>query len=158
MVDAAFGSYDLSDRAAYAAFLRSHARALPAVEERAATVWPTLRRQMPALAADLSALDVAVPTGIATPGGGAAAAWGALYVVEGSRLGGGMLAKMVGPGLPQSYLSATHLPGEWRLIRHAIDAAAAGENDAWHAAMVDGALRTFDLYAAAARAERAPSD
>ncbi|QNE33336.1 biliverdin-producing heme oxygenase [Sphingomonas sp. NBWT7] len=156
MVDAAFGSHDLHDHMAYAAFLRSHARALPAAETQAATIWPTLRRRMPALAADLAALDVAMPPAAVTLSRGAAAAWGALYVIEGSRLGGGMLAKMVGPGLPRAYLGATHLPGEWRLIREAIDAAAAGEDDAWHAAMVDGALRTFELYDAAARAEHAP--
>lgn len=156
-VDAAFGDHDLRDRAAYAAFLRAHARALPLAEERAATIWPALRRRMPALTADLAAIDVALPPVSAAADVEAAAAWGALYVVEGSRLGGGMLAKTVGAGLPRAYLEATHLPGEWRRIRAAIDDAAAGRGDAWHAAMVDGALETFDLYEKAARDEAEPA-
>ncbi|WP_085809774.1 biliverdin-producing heme oxygenase [Sphingomonas sp. TZW2008] len=158
MVDAAFGSHDLTDAGSYAAFLRAHARALPLAEARAAAVWPALRRRMPLLAADLAMLDTAPPLPASEAADvGTPAAWGALYVVEGSRLGGGMLAKMVGADLPQAYLGATHLPGEWRLIRQAIDAAAAHQDEVWHAAMVDGALDTFALYDAAARAERAPA-
>ncbi len=152
-VDAAFGGFDLLDRAAYARFLTAHAKALPIAEARAVAVWPELRPRVPLLAGDLAELGHAAPLA-ATP---AAAnddprAWGALYVVEGSRLGGGMLARQVGEGLPTAYLAATHAPGEWRDIRSAIDAAGAGKDERWAEELVAGALETFDLYAAAARA------
>ena len=78
--------------------------------------------------------------------------WGALYVVEGSRLGGGLLAKRVGAGLPVRYLSAIHEPGEWRAIRHAIDEVAEGRDAAWTAQMIAGAEATFALYEEAAAA------
>ena len=150
-VDTAFGGHDLRDPAAYRRFLEAHARALPEAEARAAAVWPALRRRTPLLADDLATLgaprDLPATT---TASGTAPAAWGALYVVEGSRLGGGLLAGRVGQGLPHAYLAATHAPGEWRAIRAAIDAAAAGQDAAWHEAMVAGALDVFALYAAAA--------
>lgn len=150
-VDGAFADYDLSDRAAYARFLTAHARALPLAEAMAVTVWPALRPRTPLLLADCAALGVAVNTPVPASGGldavPSAEHWGALYVVEGSRLGGGMLAGRVGEGLPHAYLSATHQQGEWRAIRLAIDAAADGQDEAWHDALVAGALTVFGLYA-----------
>ncbi|MDF2493225.1 biliverdin-producing heme oxygenase [Sphingomonas sp.] len=149
-VDSAFAAHDFADPAAYRRFLLAHARALPAAEARAAQVWPVLRRRTPLLAADLDALGVNVDLPIETVSTSVAAAWGALYVVEGSRLGGGLLARRVAAGMPHAYLSAVHEPGEWRAIRTAIDQAAAGRNDEWHEAMITGALQTFELYEAAA--------
>ncbi|WP_374297661.1 biliverdin-producing heme oxygenase [Sphingomonas sp.] len=146
-VDAAFAGYDLADAGAYRAFLIAHARALPAVE-----AWLGQRRGLPdwrpragALAEDLATLGVAMPAPLlfALPDD-EAAAWGALYVTEGSRLGGVMLARSVGEGLPTAYLSAGFEPGEWRALRAALDAA-----------LVDGAAldraviaaeETFGLY------------
>lgn len=150
-VDSAFAGYDFADPSEYRAMLLAHARALPTAEARAAQIWCALRRRTPLLAADLAALGASVDLPIETASGGEAAAWGALYVVEGSRLGGGILAKRVGAGLPHAYLSAVHQPGEWRTIRTAIDTAAAPQDEAWHAAMIAGALDTFALYEAAAR-------
>lgn len=77
--------------------------------------------------------------------------WGALYVVEGSRLGGVMLARAVGADLPSRYLSAAHAPGQWRAIRDAIDRAGADASPAWHEALLAGAAATFALYARAVR-------
>ncbi len=150
-VDAAFGGFDLAQTASYREFLEAHARALPEAEARAAAVWPALRRRTPLLGADLAALGGEGDLPVATSEAAGPAHWGALYVVEGSRLGGGLLAGRVGEGLPHAYLSATHEPGEWRAIRTAIDAAAEGQDAAWHEAMVAGALDVFALYAAAAR-------
>lgn len=80
--------------------------------------------------------------------------WGALYVVEGSRLGGVMLARSVGADLPSRYLSAAHAQGQWRAIRDAIDAAAAADaSPEWQEALLAGATATFDLYARAARSD-----
>ena len=152
-VDGAFGAFTLHSAPEYRRLLTAHAMALPVAELAAARVWPDLRTRVPLLTADLLALGgdmSAVPqedTSLDAP-----ASWGALYVVEGSRLGGGILATRIGEGLPRAYLSAVHRPGEWRAIRAAIDAAANGQDAAWHAAMIAGALRMFALYAASAEA------
>lgn len=153
-VDAAFGGYDLQDRESYRRFLTAHASALPQAEGIAVTVWPRLRPRTPLLAADLAALGAATSAGVtpATQPDAGPAAWGALYVVEGSRLGGGLLAGRVGEGLPTAYLAATHEPGEWRAIRAAIDKAAEGQDGGWREAMVTGALEVFACYASGAAA------
>ena len=80
-----------------------------------------------------------------------AGSWGALYVVEGSRLGGVMLARSVGTDLPSRYLAAAHAPGQWRAIREAIDTAGAHASPDWHDALLAGAAATFELYAKAAQ-------
>ncbi|PZQ60430.1 MAG: hypothetical protein DI544_08425 [Sphingomonas taxi] len=152
-VDAAFGAHDLASPASYRAFLHAHARALPAAE-RAMQALPfarTLPARAPLLAADLAALDVPPPAALPfTPGDDAASLWGVLYVVEGSRLGGALLARQVPAGLPHAYLGAVHPPGQWRTIRAALDDAAAGQDADWTARMIAGALATFALYAQAA--------
>ncbi|OWK32967.1 biliverdin-producing heme oxygenase [Sphingomonas mucosissima] len=152
-VDSVFGINDLADPVSYRRFLEAHARALPEAESRAAAIWPALRRRAPLLEADLRALGVAATLPISTDSNPAPEHWGALYVVEGSRLGGGLLAKRVGPGLPAAYLSAVHQPGEWRAIRQAIDAAAVDRDEDWLSQMVAGARATFDLYEAASAPE-----
>jgi heme oxygenase len=150
-VDAAFGEADLADRDSYGRFLTAHALALPAVEGALVGVGglPELRPRAPLIADDLSALGFAVPTPLdfAAPKT-SAAAFGMAYVIEGSRLGGGMLAKRVGGDLPTAYLSATHLSGEWRGFLAALDQAAGGED--WIAEMIAAARATFDLYRRAA--------
>lgn len=100
-VDAAFGGFDLKTRAGYAAFLIAHARALPAVEEALAAIpaFPAPRPRTDLLAVDLAALGEPMPDPLPfalTDHG--AAAWGTLYVIEGSRLGGIMLARSVADG------------------------------------------------------------
>ena len=77
-----------------------------------------------------------------------AARWGALYVTEGSRLGGVMLARQVGEGLPKAYLQSGFGPGEWRNFRDALDAAA-GDDD-WIDRAVAAADLVFALYGEAA--------
>ena len=147
IVDAAYGAFDLTDRASYAAFLHAHARALPAAE-RALTAIPGLPDfplRTPLLAADLAALGTPLPPPLAFAlPHGEAAGWGALYVMEGSRLGGIMLARSVPAGMPAAYLGARHASGAWRNLLAAIDAAAT--SDAWIDAAITGARATFDLY------------
>lgn len=153
-VDAAFGAHDLAVPGAYRRFLLAHARALP-VAERAMAALPfarTLPTRAPLLEADLADLDVAAPEPLTfAPGDDEATLWGVLYVVEGSRLGGALLARQVPPDLPCRYLGAVHGSGQWRAIRAGLDEAAAGEDADWTARMVAGALATFSLYAAAAQ-------
>lgn len=153
-MDAAYGRFDLADADGYRAFLTAHARALPAAEARMAAL-PFARDlppRTPLLAADLAALGQPMPAPLALDDGGVdeAAAWGILYVVEGSRLGGALLARDVPPDRPVAYLSAAHAPGQWRAIRAAVDAAAAGRSTPWHDRMLTAAQHTFALYAAAA--------
>lgn len=153
-VDAAFGGFRLDDRVSYGRFLRAHALALPAAETALATVdgVPAWRPRAPLLAADLADLGESGPTPIAFDlPTGQGAAWGALYVVEGSRLGGVMLARGIGAGLPSRYLGAAHLPGEWRDLRLAFDERSASGGAGWMDEASAGAHATFALYEEAAR-------
>lgn len=150
-VDAAFGRFDLADPRGYGNFLQAHARALPAVEAALAGIagLPPLRPRTPLLQADLAGLGLTMPEPLPlAPPATLAEAFGAAYVVEGSRLGGGLLARMVNGDLPRAYLSATHLPGEWRAFSRMLDAAAVSE--AARQAAITGARRVFALYAATA--------
>lgn len=151
-VDAAFGAHDLTDRAAYRRFLLAHARALPAAES-AMAILPfarTLPTRTPLLVADLATLGESMPAALPFNVEDEAACWGVLYVVEGSRLGGAMLARQVPADLPRAYLAAVHSSGQWRTIRTAIDEAAARQDPQWCTRMIDGALATFTLYRDAA--------
>lgn len=152
-VDAAFGETDFADPAAYGRFLTAHALALPAVEKVLEGIagLPQRRPRAGLIESDLRALGLDVPPPLAMPAPDSeAAAFGMVYVIEGSRLGGGMLAKRVGPDLPIAYLSATHLPGEWRGFLSALEEKAEGEG--WIERMVAAARATFDLYRRAAAA------
>jgi heme oxygenase len=150
-IDATYGAFDLSDPASYARFLTAHARALPAVEAALAGIpdLPRLRPRTALLHADLEALGLSMPSPLplAAPTD-SAAAFGMAYVIEGSRLGGGMLARQVPAGLPSAYLSAVHLPGEWRAFGQALDTAAMDED--WLKRAAASANQTFNLYASAA--------
>lgn len=155
LVDAAFGDFVLSDRDAYRCFLVAHARALPPAEaaiQRLAFA-RTLPPRAPLLERDLADLGAPMPAPLPFADLDEPGLWGALYVVEGSRLGGVMLARSVRTDVPARYLAAAHQPGQWRAIRHAIDSAAADSSTTWNDAMFAGAAATFDLYAAAARLE-----
>lgn len=113
-VDRLFGGYDLSDRADYADFLIAQATAFLPVEDAIDRSDPDLavpdwaaRRRSALLQADLATLDRDLPDiaplpAFATP----AATLGAIYVLEGSRLGGQMLVRGVYPGAPTAFLSA----------------------------------------------------
>jgi heme oxygenase len=146
-VDAAYARFDLGDRDSYAAFLTAHARVLPPVEEwlAAAPALPAFAPRAAALAADLATLGVAMPAPLnVTIDPDPAAAWGVFYVVEGSRLGGVMLARSVAPNLPHAYLTAAHGSGGWRTIRAQIDAADTGGD--WTDRAVAAAEQCFAWY------------
>ena len=154
-VDMAFSAFDLGNRADYKAFLLAHARALPVVERFLESVQalPSSRVRSALLEQDMSALDQAMPSPLPfgplpAPGSrhATAAAWGILYVVEGSRLGGGILVRRVAAELPTAYLGALHQPGEWRRLRQAIDSEASQHDPAWVDAAVEAAEACFNLY------------
>lgn len=111
-LDAHFGAYDLADRGQYAEFLSVHAAALFAVEraleeagvERIMPQWPAMRRSL-LIQRDLDALGTSPASQPAIARlQGEAEILGALYVLEGSRLGGKLLMKAVGQGFPVFYL------------------------------------------------------
>ena len=147
-VDARFGAYELADPADYGRFLIDHARAVGGAEAYLTNARPRLtwRPRLPLIAADLAALGLAMPAPIALalPLDDAVAD-GVVYVLEGSRLGGQLLAKAVGADLPANYLGATHLPGEWRNLRQSIDTLAATD-PTWLAKAQVGAEACFALY------------
>jgi heme oxygenase len=146
-VDAAFAIFDLSDRDQYRRFLLAHARAVFAVEGALtdadrAVAWSS-RRAM--IERDLVAMGAAAPLAMALAlPGDAAAAWGMAYVLEGSRLGGRLLARRVGAGLPVDYLGAAHDAGGWQAFRDDLDRAEAGP--AWRGAALGGARDAFNAF------------
>ncbi|WP_232307513.1 biliverdin-producing heme oxygenase [Sphingobium chungbukense] len=149
-VDDLFSGFSLDDRDDYAAFLKAHARALAPLE---ALAQPPLHR-LPMLARDLAALGESLPAPLARlPSAGEAWRWGARYTLEGSRLGGAMLARQVGDGLPHAYLSAIHDKGGWTAFQQALDAAADPGGAAWIDEAIRGAQAAFGLFACAARVE-----
>ncbi len=81
--------------------------------------------------------------------------WGLLYALEGSRLGGAVLARRVDASLPTAYLSAVHEKGGWIAFQAALDEAGQTGGDAWTDAATRGALAAFGLFERAAMAEGA---
>lgn len=153
-VDKAFSHFHLSDRASYGAFLSSHARAVFAAEpylQKCRDILPVWRPRSELLRADLIAMDMELPQASDVmwpdhPG----SAWGVLYVLEGSRLGGRILAGRVGDGLPHAYLSAIHEHGEWvrflNVLGERMDSGAPEDRQA----VMDGAIMAFGLFRDAA--------
>jgi heme oxygenase len=150
MVDAAFGRFDLASRASYTKFLTAHAAVLGAVESVVSGLWPAWRPRLPLLQADLAELGVRVVAGDAIGTLSEAERWGMLYVVEGSRLGGGILAGRVAQGLPLRYLSAKHEEGSWRHFGEALEQAADLGSDDWADGAASGAKLAFARFAFAA--------
>ena len=156
-LDGLFGGFDLADRTSYAAFLAAHAQALLPLEaaldaagaERVTPDWPQ-RRRGALLVADLAALGQPVPAPAAIPdivGDGAIA--GALYVVEGSRLGGRFLARQVAPGLSTDYLNPDQLSGMWAKLLARIDDTL--YDDAHLSAAIQTARAVFATFETAGR-------
>ncbi|MBB5754886.1 biliverdin-producing heme oxygenase [Prosthecomicrobium pneumaticum] len=106
------------------------------------------RRRLPAVAADLADLGAPPPAGEAAPlfapalPADRAAAAGALYVAEGSRLGAAfLLAAVAGLGLSERF-GARHLAGHpdgrarhWRRFTEALDGLALGADEEARAAV-----------------------
>jgi len=154
-VDAAFSVYDLSSPDGYRGFLMRQAAAHLPVERaldaagvaEAVADWPARRRgaQLCADLAELGAGDVdeAGFAGFATP----AEALGGLYVLEGSRLGGAMLVKQVGEGLPRRFLGEGSSAG-WRALLAVLEAKLTSPQAIDEA--VKGARAVFGCFEAAA--------
>jgi len=157
LLDALFGDFRLDDPADYRGFLTAHAMALPAIERALDEAgfaewladWPA-RRRADGIAADLAALGEAMPAPLDAPKlDTPAAQWGAAYVVEGSRLGGAMLARGVVDGLPKAYLGTPQAPGAWRSFLQRLDEELRDPLDITQA--TDAARATFAVFEQAAR-------
>lgn len=148
-VDAAFSAADLSERGSYGRFLAAQAAAHVPVERAldiggiAAIVpdWDD-RRRAALIAADLAALGLPLPTMPDPPIlASRAALLGALYVLEGSRLGGALLRRSVPGALPTRFLSAAE-PGAWRKLIALLDARLSSPD-----AITDAIAAACDVFA-----------
>lgn len=128
-VDRLFAALDLSVPRDYRLFLLAQAAAFLPVEaalERAGVAamvpdWPDRRRSQ-LLRDDLAALDAPLPAPEWPPElDGGPAVLGALYVIEGSRLGGAMLRRDIAPAMPQSFIANRQAPGAWRKLLETLD-------------------------------------
>jgi heme oxygenase len=160
-VDACFSAFDLADPIQYGQFLMAHARAIVGVEQRLSSCQelPRWRARSAQLAADLQALGLSCPPPLAfTMSERNGRSWGALYVLEGSRLGAAVLLRRLAPGLPEAFLSDRHHFGEWNSLLAAIEQAASKCGDTFVESMVFGAQRCFEHYVATARKGFVPCD
>ena len=147
---------NLAEASDYRRFLSFHARTVPPFEEALAAAgankvidgWDQARRT-DAIRIDLEQLGEPVPeAAIVPPIRDTAELLGTAYVIEGSRLGGRVLARRVGQGLPMNFLSS---PGHrsWPTVVAALDRCLYSDallNDA-----SDAARRCFALFLDVAR-------
>lgn len=135
-VDALFGRLNLGQEADYRLFLTSHAAALLPMEQwldaHAGAVvddWRERSRDA-ALRADLAAMDIPVPAGEPfAPESALPSVAAILYVVEGSKMGGRVLARRVRDDLPKQYLTAGGNSAAWqKLVSRLDDIVVSGED------------------------------
>ncbi len=129
-VDAAFGTVDLADPAQYRIFLQAQAAAFIPVEQAIeegdplsiVPDWPE-RRRAHLLLDDLAELN-AVPESFVDPPRivSPSALLGAVYVLEGSRLGGRLLARSIPADLPRRFIDSSD-PQAWRRLAVLLDEA-----------------------------------
>jgi heme oxygenase len=128
-VDRLFSGFDLAREDDYRRFLLAQAAAFLPMEaalDRSGAAellpdWPQ-RRRAHLLRSDLETLGAAEPAGITPPPLDApAAVLGAIYVLEGSRLGGAVLKRSLSPAAPKAFLSAPQIQGSWRKLLETLD-------------------------------------
>jgi heme oxygenase len=161
-VDAAFGRFSLTDPSGYRYFLQAHGAVFPVCERALAASgaadlladWPS-RVRSPALLADLETVGAAPGPEIPDlPPLSPASAFGMMYVLEGSRLGGAVLARRLLTNPDERCRNASRylLHGEglrlWPNFVAAMEASPHVAQDPQ--SVIDSALRTFGLFEAAA--------
>ncbi|KQS01847.1 hypothetical protein ASG11_13545 [Sphingomonas sp. Leaf357] len=156
-VDAIYSTFELSTRQGYGAFLATQAAAHVPCEaaldraraERIVPDWPA-RRRAALLEQDLVGIGFPAPAfGIEPRFETAPAVLGAIYVLEGSRLGGAMLVRSVPTELPRSFLGAS-VPGAWRFLMQLIDGRLRSDEEIGEA--VVAARTVFELFECAGQA------
>lgn len=157
-LDGMFSTFDLASKSDYVAFLQAQAPAFLAVEaaldaavaERVIQGWES-RRRSAALLSDLAALATIAPSPCTLPIFSTdAAVLGAAYVLEGSRLGGAVLIRAVGPGFPTAFLTPGN-PADWRAFISLLDERLSSE--ASLADAVSAALVVFAMFEQCARSQ-----
>lgn len=162
-VDDIFSRFPLGEAAGYRAFLRATAAAHLPVEAgleaagacRLVADWPE-RKRSHLIRRDLSELD-ARPVAEETPASFTSEAemLGALYVLEGSRLGGALLRREVPQGLPVAFLGAPAPAGSWRRLSEFLDRRLVERQSLAEA--IDAACQVFTCFAKAGLAELEPA-
>ncbi|QIK96335.1 biliverdin-producing heme oxygenase [Sphingomonas sp. HDW15A] len=159
-VDAYFAGFDLADQRQYGEFLLAHAAAfLPAEQAIADAGGSNLpgfhqHRRSAALRQDLANLGLDSPsTGSIPPLRSFPEVLGGAYVLEGSRLGGAVLARQVAAGLPRRFLAAPTPAGHWRAFIAYLDAQL--DDDLAIASAIRSALEMFALFESTATSVRA---
>ncbi|GAA4012988.1 hypothetical protein GCM10022280_08820 [Sphingomonas swuensis] len=168
-VDRLFSRFDLARADDYRLFLEAHRAVLPGLEHSLAESnveeflpdWPR-RRRADSLAADLRDLGLSDSVeDVTAPALSRASAIGLLYVLEGSRLGGAVLARRVSANDDPRCRAATrylrHGEGErlWPTFVAALDQV--DELRDHLPEMIDSAHRAFAIFEAAADAVLARS-
>lgn len=161
-VDTAFSAFQLGQPDGYRAFLLAHAEVLLPLEialeqsgiEAMLEDWPQRSRRQ-ALLEDLAEIGALAPVAppILAPLS-PSACWGVAYVIEGSRLGGRVLARRVAdanPCAPLRYLSHRSTTPLWPSFLERLEQQEAVAD--W-SQMLAGANDTFERFLAAAQAHR----
>lgn len=159
-LDARLSAFDFHDRSAYADMLSRMSGPLTATESAlGAGIAPALLKDWPArvrseaLRADLAALGGGYRLQSAPAIDDEAAAFGALYVLEGSRLGGRVLARLAEESADAGVRAATQYfrhqehAGHWRSFVEALEASEAVRRHPDRAERA--ALETFAAFEAA---------
>jgi heme oxygenase (biliverdin-IX-beta and delta-forming) len=156
-VDRIFGSFILGDENGYRSFLTAHARILPGIEislEKAGVAtllsdWPQRSRRA-MLDADRAALGVPAPPPLIVPVfGSEEEIWGAVYVLEGSKLGGSILAKRLPGAFPSAYLGYQGPKGAQKAFMQRLDRLVLADFDK----AVAAARSVFDTFRKAGELE-----
>ena len=158
-LDTGLSRFELSDANGYRRFLLVHAVAFPPLERALAdggfdhqcSGWATGQRRH-ALSDDLLGLDIESVAYTEVPAVRGATAWGVAYVLEGSRLGGKLLARRVAAGgNPRAIGNARFLNSPatvpWSRFIERLDGALASQDDL--AAAAAGASMAFATFNAA---------
>lgn len=148
--------FDLGARDGYARFLLAQAPAFLAVEEALTQAgarnllgdWAQRRRSAD-LEADIRALGFPVPSPSPSPVfDTAAAVLGAIYVLEGSRLGATVIRRAIAADLPATFL-ITRNPGAWGAFVAIVDRKLSSREDVDTATVA--ANEVFKLFETSAR-------
>lgn len=160
-VDAAFSTHDLSTIDGYGRFLSAQSRAFIAIERAADAAgagaliadWDD-RRRADLLLDDLADLGMEAPASIAPPViTSDAEILGAVYVLEGSRLGGAVLFRSAPFDAPRRFLEPDGAGPRWRSLVALMDARLTDDREI--EAAVQSARAVFNCFHQAAEAEAA---
>lgn len=155
-IDKAYSVFDLGDREEYRGFLQAQADAVLSIEKALDEAgaqgvlpdWPA-RSRSAALRADIAALDGDEAAGAAFPGfSSTAQILGAIYVLEGSRLGGRLLARAIHPEFPRAFFAEAD-PRAWMALMEILDKALISDDEI--TAAVGAARSVFARFEAGAR-------